>query len=211
MAYSDFTLEAAGRLLGITSRPADLFPNSRPAIAPAWLLESLARGGQGIHLSLISEKSRSEFVVAPVLLAGRELSGDRFAIYSGQRLDVDSARGLVGDCDFILTASEPVFPLRNPIAVVVEAKKNDIEGGLGQCVAQMVAADQFNQNAGQSDSPVFGCVTTGEAWQFLKLAGTEALMDRRRHYIDNVDKILGVIQAIIAEVESGRPRPLAGS
>jgi hypothetical protein len=196
MAYSDFSLETAGRLLGIVSRPADLFPGLASVHAPAWLSATLARGGQGIHLSLISEKSRSEFVVAPVLLAGREVSGERFAIYSGQRLDVDPARGLVGECDFILTASEPVLPLRAPIAVVVEAKKNDIEGGLGQCVAQMVAADQFNQAAGRTMSPVFGCVTTGEAWQFLELAGSDVMMDRRRYYIDNVDKILGVIQAI---------------
>jgi hypothetical protein len=203
MAYSDFTLETAGRLLGVVSRPVELFPTSQPAIAPTWLSESLTRGGQGIHLSLISEKSRSEFVVAPVLLAGRELSGDRFAIYSGQRLDVDPARGLVGECDFILTASEPVLPLRAPIAVVVEAKKNDIEGGLGQCVAQMVAADQFNQASGRPENPVFGCVTTGEAWQFLKLAGSHVLMDRQRYYIDNVDRILGVIQAIANSVDDG--------
>jgi hypothetical protein len=201
MAYSDFTLEGVGHLLGITSRPADLFPNSVPAAAPPWLTESLARGGQGIHLSLISEKSRSEFVVAPVLLAGRELSGDRFAIYSGQRLDVDPSRGLTGECDFILAASEPVLPLRAPIAVVVEAKKNDIEGGLGQCVAQMFAADQFNQAAGRAGSSVFGCVTSGEVWQFLKLVGQEALMDRRRYYIDSVDHILGVIRAIVDEGE----------
>jgi hypothetical protein len=196
MAYSDFTLESAGRVLGVVFRPVALFPTLSQVTVPTWLSESLTRGGQGIHLSLISEKSRSEFVVAPVLLAGRELSGDRFAIYSGQRLDVDPSRGLVGECDFILTVSEPVLPLRAPIAVVVEAKKNDIEGGLGQCVAQMVAADQFNQNAGNAENSVFGCVTTGETWQFLKLDGSHVLMDRQRYYIDNVEKILGVFQAI---------------
>jgi hypothetical protein len=199
MDYSEFTLETAGRLLGVSSRPTDLFPNSPAATPPDWLAGTLARGGQGIHLSLISEKSRSEFVVALVFFAARELSGDRFAIYSGQRLDIDSSRGLVGDCDFILTASEPVLPLRAPIAVVVEAKKNDIDGGLGQCIAQMVAAEQFNQSAGRSGHPIFGCVTTGEAWQFLKLSGADILMDRQRFYIDNLGKILGVIQTIATE------------
>ena len=106
MAYSDFTLEAAARVLGVITRPADLFPQVQPATTPRWLSEAIDRGGQGIHLSLISEKSRSEFVVAPVLLAGREVSGNRLAIYSGQRLDVDPSRGLTGECDFILTASE---------------------------------------------------------------------------------------------------------
>ena len=196
MAYSDFTLELAARILGVTIRPVELFPILSPTITPNWLLETLQRGGQGIHLSLISEKSRSEFVVAPVLLAGRELSGERFAIYSGQRLDVDPSRGLVGECDFILTDSEPVLPLQAPIAIVVEAKKNDIESGLGQCVAQLVAANQFNQASGRPEGPVYGCVTTGEAWQFLRLSGVDVFLDRQRYYIDQLEKILGAFQVI---------------
>jgi hypothetical protein len=199
MAFSDFTLESVSRVLGVISRAADLFPDLQPATAPPWLLESIARGAQGIQLSLLSEKSRSEFIVAPLLLAARELSGNRFAIYSGQRLDVNAERGLVGECDFILTASDPVLPLQAPIATVVEAKKNDVEGGLGQCIAQMVAADQFNQDSGRKGVPVFGCVTTGEAWQFARLAGSEALLERRRYYIDTIGLILAAILAIIAE------------
>ena len=199
MAYSDFTLESVARVLGVISRAAALFPDLRPVPAPAWLQDMLARGTQGIQLSLISEKSRSEFIVAPILLAGRELSGNRFAIYSGQRLDVDPEKGLTGECDFILAASEPVLPLQAPIATVVEAKKNDIEGGLGQCIAQMVAADRFNRLSGRGGVPVFGCVTTGEAWQFLRLAGPEALLERRRYYIDDVDRILGVFQTLVSE------------
>lgn len=102
------------------------------------------------------------------------------------------------------------MPLRAPIAVVVAAKKNDIEGELGQCVAQMVAADQFNQASGWSDASVFGCVTTGEAWQFLKLSGSDVLMDRRRYYIDNVEKILGVIRSI-ATSTSREPSTVAST
>ena len=84
----------------------------------------------------------------------------------------------------------------SPIAVVVEAKKNDIEGGLGQCIAQMVAADRFNQASGPSEISVFGCVTTGETWQFLRLTGKVALMERRRLYIDKVGLVLGAFQRI---------------
>jgi hypothetical protein len=203
MAFSDFTLESASRLLGVISRAADLFPDLQPATAPPWLLEDIARGGQGIQLSLLSEKSRSEFIVAPILLAARELSGNRFAIYSGQRFDVDAERGLVGECDFILAASDPVLPLQSPIATVVEAKKNDIEGGLGQCIAQMVAADQFNRDSGRSGAPVFGCVTTGEAWQFARLAGSESLLERRRYYIDAIGLILAALLGIVAECRKG--------
>src|SRR5262249_56145391 len=106
---------------------------------------------------------------------------------AGQGVDGDPEKGPVGECDFILSATEPVLPLQAPIATVVEAKKNDIEGGLGQCIAQMVAADRFNRSAGRANLPVFGCVTTGEAWQFARLAGPESLLQRRRSYIDTPD------------------------
>jgi hypothetical protein len=197
MAFSEFTLEEVERALGITTREADLFPGA-PAPVPDWLPGWLARG---TRLALISEKARSEFIVVPILLAGRELSGDRFAIFSGQRLDVDPERGLIGECDFILAIGPPVPPLRAPIATIVEAKKNDVEAGLGPCIAQMVAARRFNEGAGRSGAPVFGCVTTGETWQFLRLAERSALLDRSRYYLDNVGGILGALQAIVLEAQ----------
>ena len=97
-----------------------------------------------------------------------------------------------------MSAADAALPLQTPVAVVVEAKKNDVEGGLGQCIAQMVAADRFNQAAERTDVSVFGCVTTGETWQFLRLDGKVALMERRRFYIDQVDMILGAFQVIVS-------------
>src|SRR2546430_13389265 len=124
MPYADFTLESAEAELGVTARPGVLFPGLEPVPVPPWLRDMLARG---MRLALVSEKARSEFIVAPILLAIRELSGERVAILSGQRLDVDPARRLLGECDFILALSDPVPRLRAPLLTVVEAKKNDID------------------------------------------------------------------------------------
>jgi hypothetical protein len=196
MAYTDFTLETAEATLGVPSQPGDLFPSLSPIPVPAWLQESLARG---MALALLSEKARSEFVVAPILLAARELSRDAIAIYSGQRLDVDASRGLLGECDFILALSPPVPRLRTPLVTIVEAKEHDIEAGLGQCIAQMVAARLFSERAGQHLPALFGCVTTGEAWQFLRLEGDAVILDRTRLYIDAVGLILAALRAILAQ------------
>jgi hypothetical protein len=203
MSYSEFTLEEVERRFGILPTEADLFPTSAPAPIPDWLPDSLSRG---TRLALISEKARSEFIVAPILLAARELSGDQLAIYSGQRLDVAPDNGLVGDCDFILALGPALPPLHAPLVTVVEAKKNDIEIGLGQCIAQMVGARLFNERAGRPASPIYGCVTTGETWQFLRLEGTAALLNRPRYYLDNLGMILGAFQAIHHEA-TGRTRP----
>jgi hypothetical protein len=194
LAYTDFTLETAESLLGIRARVGDLFTGLVPSDVPDWLRDFLERGRQ---LALVSEKARSEFIVGPILLACRELSGGTLAIFSGQRLDVDASRGLVGECDFLLALSEPLPRLRAPIVAMVEAKKNDIEAGLGQCVAQMVAARDYNERDASKDRILHGCVTTGEAWQFLQLEGSSVTIDRTRIYIDNVAGILSHFQAIV--------------
>jgi hypothetical protein len=206
MAYTDFTLETAEAELGVMARPGVLFPGLQPLPVPAWLQDLL---GRSMRLALLTEKARSEFIVAPILLAVREQSGDRVAILSGQRLDVDPGRRLLGECDFILALSEPVPRLRAPLVTVVEAKKNDIEAGLGQCVAQMVGAQVYNERAGRPLRTVFGCVTTGENWQFLSLAGTTVTLDQSRFYIDNVGLILAALQATIQQAiaeSSNSPR-----
>jgi hypothetical protein len=197
MTYSDFTLELVEKVLGVRVQQSDLFLSLPTPPAPTWLQDVLGKGRQ---LSLVSEKARSEFIVAPILLASRELSQNAVAIYSGQRLDVQPEQGLVGECDFILAATPPVPLLHAPIVTIVEAKKNDVEGGLGQCAAQMVGARLLNQKEGREGTTVFGCVTTGEAWQFLRLRETDLAIDKERYYIDNIGAILAVFQAIIAEL-----------
>ena len=195
MAYSDFPLETAQSRLGISIQETLLFPAASPAAVPEWLPAWLERG---TRLALISEKARSEFIVVPILLAARELCGDAFAIFSGQRLDVDPARGLVGECDFILALGPAVPPLRAPLVTVVEAKKNDVESGLGQCIAQMVGARLFNERAGRT-ARIYGCVTTGEDWQFLRLDDDAAVYDTTRRYISDLPQLLGVFARVAAD------------
>src|SRR5215468_5558647 len=111
MAYSDFTLERALQELGVTGEVSHLFPGLESLPVPPWLRDQLDRN---LQLPLISEKARNELIVMPILVACRELSGNAFSIYSGQSLNVDSARGLVGECDFILARTPPLPALQAP-------------------------------------------------------------------------------------------------
>jgi hypothetical protein len=197
MAYADFTLDTLDSVLGVSAQPADLFPNLAPLSVPSWLTEMLKRG---LRQALLSEKARSEFLVVPILLATQELSPRPLTIYSGQRLDVDPQQGLVGECDFILGGTPPLPVLRAPLMTLVEAKKNDIESGISQCVAQMVGARLFNERATKSHLEMYGCVTNGETWQFLHLEATVVGIDRTRYYIDNVGVILAVFQGIVSRL-----------
>ena len=208
MVFSEFTLESAVRSLGVVLREDDLFGGCVTAAVPEWLPGWLERG---TRLAFISEKARSEFIVVPILLAVRELCGGRLAIFSGQRLDVDSARGLSGECDFLLVLGPSVPPLRAPIAAVVEAKKNDVEAGLGQCIAQLVAAREFNAAGGTDAEPLYGCVTTGEAWQFLRLVGDAAELHVRRVYLDDVAGILSAFLTIVGRAERHSISPMTAA
>src|SRR5262245_16468089 len=180
MSYADYTLESLQQAFDLSVEARHLFPEVTPVKPSEWLLESLRRGQS---LAPASEKARSEFIVAPLLLTCRELLNDSFVIYSGVRLDVDADRGLKGECDFILARSPTVLMLQAPLLVILEAKKNDIEEGLGQCAAQLVGARMFNERHHTPVEPLFGCVTTGEAWQFLRLENNSLTLDTRRYFI----------------------------
>ena len=201
MAFSDFTLDTLRRSFGLTQMREPLFPSLLPLNPTLWLLETLTLSQQ---LIIDSEKARSELIVMPILLTARQLMQNHFAIYSGHSLTGDKDKGLIGECDFILTHTAPLPALQAPIVTLVEAKKEDIDGWLGQCAAQMLGARLFNQQDHLPIETIFGCVTTGEAWQFLKLEGQTIYVDQNRYYINQLPEILGVLKAII-DYYDGQP------
>ena len=77
--------------------------------------------------------------------------------------------------------------------IIVEAKNENIIRGLGQCVASMVGAQFFNQQADKQVKVIYGAVTTGTNWKFLTLEGKIVCIDSREYYVKEIDKILGII------------------
>jgi hypothetical protein len=61
----------------------------------------------------------------------------------------------------------------------------------------MVAAQLFNEREHNSIPVVYGCVTTGVVWRFLKLEGNNLIIDVDVYCLDNVPRILGVLQTIV--------------
>ena len=196
MAYSDFSFPRVQQELGLKVDAADLFSG----VAAAPLREELAATiAEGVELALAinTEKAKSEFIIAPILLELRRRFKEACSLFSGVELNVDPARGLNGVCDFLLSGSAMPFILTAPLLSVVEAKNDNLRNGLGQCIASMVAADLFNQQAGNPIDRVHGVVTTGMAWQFLRLRGTCVTLDLKEYYIDDPAKILGVLASLV--------------
>ena len=118
-------------------------------------------------------------------------------MFSGVEFNVDASRGLNGYCDFILTRSPLQFSLNAPIVAIAEAKNDNLRSGFGQCIAAMVAAREFNAASGTTIPAVFGVVTTGSAWQFLRLDGSALTLDAREYYVDDLRKIVGILAHIL--------------
>jgi hypothetical protein len=103
---------------------------------------------------------------------------------------------LAGFCDFLIARSREIYYVQGPIVAIVEAKKEDLVGGLGQCAAEMVAIRLFNEREGTPLPAVFGCVTSGSIWRFLKLDQSKLFIDRAEYYLRDAAKILGILVSI---------------
>ena len=86
-----------------------------------------------------------------------------------------------------------------PAVVIVEAKKDNIKGGFGQCIAEMIAAQRFNDNAKTPVNTVYGTVTTGNIWTFLKIEGTTVTIDLTDYPLIPVERLLGILAWMMAQ------------
>jgi hypothetical protein len=193
VSYSDFkTLDKAINDLNlILEESHSLFAQVTPVQASQRLKEALEETLE-LATNISTEKARSELIITPILLEVRRMFPGKIGYFSGTLFNVDESRGLNGVCDFILTASENQLLITAPVITVVEAKDNDIKLGLGQCVAEMVAAQIFNERKGKSQT-IYGVVSTGTLWKFLILESQIVKIDRTEYFIAQLEIILGIL------------------
>ena len=193
MAYSEFTLPGLTRQFNLTiDETADLFAGIEDvALRP----EFQAQMDVTVPLALATstEKARSEFIIAPVLLEVWQLNRREIGLLSGVEFTIDESQGLSGVCDYILTRSPEQLFVKAPVLVVVEAKNEDMKKGYAQCIAEMIAAQRFNEREGTPTDPVYGVVTIGELWRFMALSGNDVRLDARSYHIDRLSRILAIL------------------
>jgi hypothetical protein len=196
MAFSDFDLRTAVHKFGLTEdQSTDLFVDVEP-LEPSDFLRGWLNELAPIALGINSEQSRREYITSPVLVEAMRRAGTIVHVLPGVTLDVDKEKGLAGFCDYLMARSPQIYYVQAPILAVVEAKKEDLIAGLGQCAAEMVAIQLFNERDGTPLPAVFGCVTSGSNWRFLKLEGSRLFIDRVEYYLHDLAKILGILVSI---------------
>ncbi len=199
MAFSNFTLASAVADFGLTLSSQPLFagvPVFGAGPTVHHVLESMGQLAVGIN----TEKARSEWLIAPLLGEVWNRGRGTLFVLSGVDFTVDKEKGLTGVVDFMVGRGPQlsfVFSPSCPILAVVEAKNESIPGGQGQCAAEMVAAQRFNQTAKTDIDTVYGVVTTGTTWKFHQLHGTSLVIDTREYLISDVDQIFGILMHIV--------------
>ena len=200
MAYSNFTLGEVKRAFQIaeTTELVNLFSHIEP-IAPSPVLTAVLERNMQVALAVNTEKAKSELIVSNVLIELREKFERRISLFSGIEFNVDAEKGLTGACDFLVSLSPARFVLEAPVIILVEAKKDDLTIGLGQCVAEMYAAKCFNAENGNAISCIYGATTSGTEWLFLKLEGQSLHIDTEFYSIHECDKILGILASMVEQ------------
>lgn len=197
MPYSDFSLRKVKQDFNLTIVEQNTFLTKIQPQQPSPFLAEFIKKYLPLALALNTEKARSEMLICPILLELKEISTSSISLFSGNDFTVDTSIGLSGVCDFLISLSSEQLFLEAPAVVVVEAKKEDLNGGLGQCVAEMIAAQRFNEDNNTSIPIIYGTVTTGDRWKFLKIENQTVTIGLMEYTLPPLEEILGILASFI--------------
>jgi hypothetical protein len=193
-SYSKFKYDDLEASFGLKITDCAIFSEKPTPINPSeWLLQSLGSTGYPI----LSEKSRSELYVTPILLDILRMNKS-FTIFSGYQFDVDKSLGLRGTCDFLLSNNPNRYYFDSPFLIILQAKKNVVLDGIPECIAQMYATQLFNKKRNNGILTIHGIVTSGTAWHFLRLKEDNNVeIQNNQFYLSDLKNLLGALQTVI--------------
>ena len=196
MAYSDFTLETIQQNFNLTVVEDQGLFSSIPDMEISQILKDNLTIKVPLALAINTEKARSELIISEILVELKRILNGKISLFSGINLDVDKEKGLNGYCDFIVSQSPEQFFLKAPVITIVEAKNENIPSGIGQCIAEMIAACLFNERAALPITKLYGAVTIGNIWKFIRYEQGMVYIDQQEYYINNPAKIVGILVAM---------------
>jgi hypothetical protein len=199
MAYRDFTNKRLIEELGISFSDEDIFLNKKVTLVQpsAFLQENMKRA----ELSMLTtEKAICEHYISPILSEIMFNNLQRITLFSGEQLNVDKKKGLNGEIDFLFTLKTSLKEIQKPVFSITEAKIGKLTKSLPQATAQLYAAQKFNELENKPLIVVYGAVTDGKTWQFMKIQKQLVVYDIKTYYIDNLPLLLGTLQYLVDSI-----------
>jgi hypothetical protein len=114
----------------------------------------------------VSEAAIGEMILFPILKEVWRNFDDRLMLWSHKTISYSKNLGGIPDYLIAKQSKQGNIVLDKPYLAVVEAKKDDFEGGWAQCALEMYTIQQINA---QPEIPIFGIVSNGDNWEFGKL------------------------------------------
>lgn len=114
----------------------------------------------------VSGAAIRENVLYPILKEVFKKYDDTLMLWANKSISFDKELGGMPDYIVAKQSERGKIIFGKPLLAVVEAKKDDFEGGWAQCLLEMYTIQKIN---GKPDMPVFGIVTNGDNWEFGKL------------------------------------------
>jgi len=197
MSDGEFTLsQLESEFSLILQERVEIFKDIKP-VTPSQLLREILEENIPLALEIDTEKARSELIIAPIMVELRKHFNRQISFFSGVDFSVEKAKGLTGRCDFIISYSPKQLEVTAPVVALVEAKNDNIKSGIAQCIAEMVAAQIFNQRKQNQIPCIYGVITTGSNWKFLRLIEKKVDIEAGEHFIGDLDGLFGILLEMI--------------
>jgi hypothetical protein len=139
------------------------------------------------YVSLANENSRREFLISPIILDFIHYT--KCQVRTEYQIKVNEQ--LQGYLDYLIQLKKQLL--------VIEAKKGDLDYGMTQLCAELIALDQWQNQEQQTH--ILGAVTTGQIWQFARLNREEKHIEQGLNlYLvpDNLEPLMRIlVQALI--------------
>ncbi len=203
MSYSDFNLKQVQKDFNLEIiEKLGIFSKIKKSEISDYFMITLEENIP-LAVSINTEKAKSELIISNVLIEVRKIFDRKISFFSGIEFNIDKEKGLNGYCDFMISLSSEQLFVKSPIIILVEAKNENMMGGLGQCIAEMVAARMFNEKEGNNIPSIYGTVTTGLFWKFIKLTNNIVEIDLKDYSIeDNPERVIGILSSMMKEKEN---------
>jgi hypothetical protein len=146
------------------------------------------------NLDVFSSKaSRCEIIIFPILREIYKKYHQQISLWVQKPITYNDK--LAGTPDYIVSKKSELGKtfLESPLLIVAEAKRNDFEQGWGQCLAELVAAQNINT---APEWPVYGIVTDGRWWEFGKLTEQVFTKNIAGFTIDELTELFGALDFV---------------
>lgn len=193
-SFSKFNMKSAMQMIGqenLQKWPMDFVPTPPSQT----LLLNLER----LECFDLTSTERAKELIIDALCAEVAPHYPRLKIWKAAPLE---SRELVGEADYLVTPNRAYID--TPLLCAVEAKKDDFEKGLAQCLVEMHACAENNTAAGLTGE-IFGIVTNGQGWQFYHRRADGSIAESAVFSLRDMPDLLGALHLLFSHCAANVP------